>query len=99
MVHTRKAELVPASSFSEPSEPSQLRPDDKPKEALAGEQEENPQLVAHKEGRQSGDAKGVNARSRARGGTGVGDAKDVDERKRKDVAGGFGVAKEGQSKL
>ncbi|KAI0671898.1 hypothetical protein C8Q78DRAFT_991411 [Trametes maxima] len=47
MVHTKKAERVPPSSFTEPSEPSQVRPEDRPKETLRGEQEENPQVVAH----------------------------------------------------
>ena len=50
-----KAQRLPDSSFSEPSEPSQLRPEDKPARALRGEQEENPQLVAHARGRQAAD--------------------------------------------
>ncbi|KAJ8496590.1 hypothetical protein ONZ51_g1020 [Trametes cubensis] len=95
-MHTKKAQLVPPSSFSEPSEPSQLRPEDKPKDTLRGEQEENPQLVAHKKGRQSGDNKGRNQYSN-RGGKGRDEEVDrVDKEKREDVAGGFGV---GRAKL
>ena len=88
-----KAERLPDSSFSEPSEPSQLRPEDKPARALRGEQEENPQLLAHNRGRQSGDAKGTNAGARG--------PRAVDEEKRNDVAGGFGIGggKSGRSKL
>ncbi|RDX43835.1 hypothetical protein OH76DRAFT_1409792 [Lentinus brumalis] len=107
-----KAERLPDSSFSEPSEPSQLRPDEKPAATLRGEQEENPQLVAHSRGRQAGDAKGANAGSspgragggagmdRDEGGEGGGKGKrgsrEADEEKRADVAGGFNV---GRSKL
>lgn len=43
---------------SEPSEPSEMRPEDKAKDQLRGEQEENPQLVAHRPGRQAGDRGG-----------------------------------------
>lgn len=50
-MHTKKAELVPPSSFSEPSEPSQIRPEDAPKDTLRGPQEENPQLVVYGKGR------------------------------------------------
>ncbi|KAI0694653.1 hypothetical protein C8T65DRAFT_744281 [Cerioporus squamosus] len=96
-----KAERLPDSSFSEPSEPSQIRPEDKPESTLRGEQEENPQLVAHSKGRQSGDAKGTNAgsgggRAGEKGGPQKRGAREVDEEKRKDVAGGFNV---GRSKL
>ncbi|KAI0787969.1 hypothetical protein C8Q74DRAFT_1366762 [Fomes fomentarius] len=106
-----EAEEVPPSSFSEPSEPSDLCPGDKPASTLRGPQEENPQLIAHSKGRQSGDAEGTNAGSRASrgaggaGGGGRGNASTgggttarqrADEEKRNDVAGGFGV---GRSKL
>ncbi len=96
-----KAERLPDSSFSEPSEPSQIRPDEKPAATLRGEQEENPQLVAHSKGRQAGDAKGTNAGSPGRAGAGKeGGGKrgprEADEEKRADVAGGFNV---GRSKL
>ncbi|KAH9902616.1 hypothetical protein C8Q73DRAFT_831560 [Cubamyces lactineus] len=101
-MHTKKAEIVPPSSFSEPSEPSQLCPEDKPKDTLRGEQEENPQLVAHNKGRQSGDKRGGTHRPNEGGKASAGgkggrqDAARVDEEKRADVAGGFGV---GRAKL
>ena len=95
-----KAQRLPDSSFSEPSEPSQLRPEDKPAAALRGEQEENPQLVAHSKGRQAGDAKGTNHNSPPGAAGDEGRWKrgprDADEEKRGDVAGGFNV---GRSKL
>ncbi|KAI0349741.1 hypothetical protein OH77DRAFT_1525452 [Trametes cingulata] len=84
-MHTKKAEIVPPSSFSEPSEPSQLRPEDKPQDTLRGEQEENPQLIAHSKGKQSGDRKGTNGSRSGRDE----DAEHADETKRADVAGGF----------
>jgi hypothetical protein len=40
-----KVENPPPSAFSEPSEPSELKPEDKPKSLLTGPQEENPQVV------------------------------------------------------
>jgi hypothetical protein len=40
-----KTSSPPPSAFSEPSEPSPLKPEDKPKELLKGPQEENPQVV------------------------------------------------------
>lgn len=49
----------PASAFSEPSEPSDIIPADKPKEQLTNQQEENPQVVVtaseglKKEGKQN----------------------------------------------
>lgn len=98
-MHTRKAELVPASSFSEPSEPSQIRPEDAPADTLRGPQEENPQLVAHSKGRQSADRKDVNTAGRGRRGKESDhrdEARRANEEKRKDVAGGFGV---GRAKL
>ncbi|KAI0775045.1 hypothetical protein BD413DRAFT_611414 [Trametes elegans] len=94
-MQTKKAAIVPPSSFSEPSEPSQVRPEDRPKETLRGTQEENPQLVAHDKGRQAADARGGrhpgkdNSRSDD-------DPARAEEEKRADVAGGFGV---GRSKL
>ena len=99
-----KAQRLPDSSFSEPSEPSQLRPEDKPARALRGEQEENPQLVAHSRGLQAVDAQGPNpgvngpAASGNRGNEGQWKRgpRDADEEKRGDVAGGFNV---GRSKL
>ena len=99
MVYTRKAERVPASSFAEPSEPSQLRPEDKPKDTLTGEQEENPQVVMHMQGRQSGDEKGTNAGSRS-GGTDVGSPKEpLDQKKRKDAGRAFGGIRKSRTKL
>ncbi|KAI0636088.1 hypothetical protein C8Q77DRAFT_1155799 [Trametes polyzona] len=99
-MHTKKAAVVPPSSFSEPSEPSELRPEDKPKNTLRGPQEENPQLIAHEKGSQSGD-KGRLSAGRAGGGQGGAGGRDeeaqrADEEKRADLAGGFGV---GRSKL
>jgi hypothetical protein len=40
-----KTSKPPVSAFSEPSEPSALKPEDKPKAQLTGPQEENPQAV------------------------------------------------------
>lgn len=59
-MHSSKPEVVPPSGASEPSEPSPMRPEDKPKKQLTGEQEENPQVVAHRPGGQEADAKGRN---------------------------------------
>ena len=56
MAPAYKPERVPANASSEPSEPSQLRPEDKPRTQLAGVQEENPQVVAHEKGRQACDS-------------------------------------------
>ncbi|EKM58402.1 uncharacterized protein PHACADRAFT_252691 [Phanerochaete carnosa HHB-10118-sp] len=53
-----KPQVVPPSGSSEPSEPSEIRPEDKPKKQLKGEQEENPQVVAHRPGGQAADKKG-----------------------------------------
>jgi len=64
----RKPEIVPASSASEPSEPSEVKPEDKPREQLTHEQEENPQLVAHQQGRQAVDGKAENGPKRRMGG-------------------------------
>ncbi|GJF00064.1 hypothetical protein PsYK624_163420 [Phanerochaete sordida] len=55
-----KAQLVPPAGASEPSEPSEIRPEDKPKKQLTGKQEENPQVVAHRAGGQEADRKGRN---------------------------------------
>lgn len=65
-----EAKELPPSSFSEPSEPSDIRPEDKPASTLRGPQEENPQLIAHSKGRQAGDARGTNAGSRFSSGAG-----------------------------
>ena len=61
MAEQRKAQIVAPSAASEPSEPSALRPEDKPQSQIQGEQEENPQLIAHRPGRQEANAKGRNA--------------------------------------
>ncbi|KAF7794829.1 hypothetical protein EIP86_005971 [Pleurotus ostreatoroseus] len=55
--HTQpyKPARVAPSAASEPSEPSALRPEDKPRAQLTHEQEENPQVVAHRKGRQAAD--------------------------------------------
>ena len=52
-----KAEIIKPSTASEPSEPSEIRPEKKSREQLRGAQEENPQMLAHRKGKQSGDAK------------------------------------------
>lgn len=52
-----KPQVVPPSGSSEPSEPSEIRPEDKPKKQLTGEQEENPQAIAHRPGGQAADKK------------------------------------------
>jgi len=74
-----KAQVVPPSGLSEPSEPSQVKPEDKPKRQLAGEQEENPQVIAQKPGKQyreRGD-KGTNGQKEgSRGGEAVGKEED-----------------------
>lgn len=44
-----KTQNPPPSAFSEPSEPSELKPEDKPKALLTGPQEENPQVVVTKD--------------------------------------------------
>ena len=84
MKPAHQPQLVPPSGASEPSEPSSLKPENKPREQLTGRQEENPQVVAHRPQGQAGDTNN--------GGRGaVSDVKErVDERKRRDVAGGFG---------
>ncbi|KZT07764.1 uncharacterized protein LAESUDRAFT_724760 [Laetiporus sulphureus 93-53] len=50
-----KAPQLETSRFAEPSEPSDNRPEDNPKEQLMGNQEENPQVVAHNRGEQAAD--------------------------------------------
>lgn len=50
-----KPERIPAHASTEPSEPSEIIPEEKPREQLQGEQEENPQVVMHKPGRQAAD--------------------------------------------
>lgn len=52
-----KAEIVKPGKASEPSEPSEMRPVEKSREQLKGEHEENPQMLAHRKGKQSVDAK------------------------------------------
>ncbi|KIP08234.1 hypothetical protein PHLGIDRAFT_18988 [Phlebiopsis gigantea 11061_1 CR5-6] len=52
-----KPQIVPPGGSSEPSEPSEVRPEDKSKTQLVGEQEENPQLIAHRPGKQEADRK------------------------------------------
>ena len=56
-----KAQIVAPSWASEPSEPSEIRPGKKTREQLQEGQEENPQLMAHIPGWQSGDAKATKA--------------------------------------
>ncbi|CAL1716623.1 unnamed protein product [Somion occarium] len=51
----RKPELLPPSSFSEPSDPSEIIPEDKGEKKWTGEQGENPQLIAHTPGKQGAD--------------------------------------------
>jgi hypothetical protein len=43
---------LPLSAFAEPSEPSELAPEDNPKEQLTHNQEENPQAVVKKPSKQ-----------------------------------------------
>ena len=50
-----KPERIPAHAGAEPSEPSELRPEDEPREQLRGEREENPQVVMHRPGKQAAD--------------------------------------------
>ncbi|KAI0346287.1 hypothetical protein BDW22DRAFT_739437 [Trametopsis cervina] len=50
-------EVVPPAASSEPSEPSAVIPEDKSREQLTGEQGENPQVMAHRPGKQAGDSK------------------------------------------
>ncbi|KAH8100116.1 hypothetical protein BXZ70DRAFT_1008624 [Cristinia sonorae] len=52
-----KAQIVPPSGFAEPSEPSQITPENKSKKQLTEEQEENPQVIAQKPGKQYHDRK------------------------------------------
>ena len=63
----RKPELVPAHASAEPSEPSEVKPEDKPREQLQGEQEENPQVVMHRPGRQAADDESWQRRDRGKG--------------------------------
>ncbi|CCM03081.1 uncharacterized protein FIBRA_05201 [Fibroporia radiculosa] len=61
------AEVVPPSKASEPSEPSDIRPEEKPKEQLTGEQEENPQVTAHRKGEQAADHGRGSSRNQSKG--------------------------------
>ena len=83
---TTPAQRVPPSSFAEPSDPAHTRPT-----APRGEQEENPQLVAHARGRQAADshaaAEGEDGSKRGKGkkelvGAGVGVGPDTKESRR-----------------
>ena len=88
-----KPERIPAHAGAEPSEPSELRPEDEPREQLRGEREENPQVVMHRPGRQaaddgrwqsrSGGGKGAPREERLEGGEGV-----LDKSARDGFAGG-----------
>ncbi|KAI9000666.1 hypothetical protein BD414DRAFT_404706 [Trametes punicea] len=91
-MRTKKAQLVPPSSSSEPSEPSQLCPEDRPAQALRGAQEENPQLVAHEKGRQAADAGGAGRGRRGKRSRDE-EMERAEEEKRADLAGGFGVGR------
>ena len=53
-----KPQIISPAAASEPSEPSEVRPGDKDKKQLAEEQEENPQVVAHRPSRQEADREG-----------------------------------------
>lgn len=53
-----KEDQPPASAFSEPSEPSENAPGRNPASQLTSDQEENPQLIAQKPGRQRADKNG-----------------------------------------
>ena len=57
MAPAHKPQVVAPSSSSEPSEPSFIKPENKSKEQLTGTQEENPQVIMHKPGKQAADAK------------------------------------------
>lgn len=48
----------PASAFSEPSEPSEIKPGDKPKEQITNPQEENPQVMMTKDEESKKEGKG-----------------------------------------
>ena len=54
-----KVSQPPASAFSEPSEPSNLSPSQKPSCLITSNQEENPQLIAHNPGHQYADEEHV----------------------------------------
>ncbi|KAJ3841765.1 hypothetical protein F5878DRAFT_445402 [Lentinula raphanica] len=49
MTPSREEKHLPASAFSEPSEPSELAPGNKPKDQITKPQEENPQVVLVKD--------------------------------------------------
>ncbi|KAI0687690.1 hypothetical protein BC835DRAFT_1309143 [Cytidiella melzeri] len=61
MAPAHKPEVVSPSSSEEPSEPSEIKPENKPKDQLTGTQQENPQVVMHKPGKQATDAKSAAA--------------------------------------
>ncbi|KAG8977993.1 hypothetical protein FRB90_008612, partial [Tulasnella sp. 427] len=52
---TKNTNGPPPSAFAEPSEPSDRAPEENGKEQLTNPQEENPQLIAHKPGKQAVD--------------------------------------------
>ncbi|TCD64280.1 hypothetical protein EIP91_004288 [Steccherinum ochraceum] len=47
-----KAQVIPPGAASEPSEPSQIKPEDKSKKQITSQDEENPQVVVQKPGKQ-----------------------------------------------
>ncbi len=55
-----KADQPPTSAFSEPSEPSENKPEENPASQLTSNQEENPQLIAQKPGHQKAEENGGN---------------------------------------
>ncbi len=52
-VRSEQKSKPPASAFAEHSEPSDRAPEDNPKSQLVKPQEENPQVIAHKPGKQA----------------------------------------------
>jgi hypothetical protein len=52
-----KISSPPPSAFSEPSEPSDLKPEDKPKDQITKPQEENPQVIVTKNKEQAKEKK------------------------------------------
>ncbi len=56
-IRGERKDKLPESAFAEPSEPSDRAPENNPKPQLVNSQEENPQIIAHKPGKQSSDKK------------------------------------------
>ncbi|KAG8960602.1 hypothetical protein FRC03_006351 [Tulasnella sp. 419] len=59
----KEVDNPPSSAFAEPSEPSGHAPEQNPKEQITNAQEENPQVIAHKPGKQAHDKKAHKSKS------------------------------------